>query len=110
MTEKLETWAVVELFGHQKIAGKVTEQMIAGGAFLRVDVPAVDGAQEFTRFYGANAIYAITPTTEEIACRAVGALHIRPIAVYGVMMPERELTAQIETPDDDNDCDDGIPF
>ena len=33
-------WALVELFGHQKIVGKVTEATLAGGAFLRVDVPA----------------------------------------------------------------------
>lgn len=107
MNEKLETWAMVELFGHQKIAGKVTEQVIAGGTFLRVDVPAIDGAQEFTRFYGASAIYALTPTTEEIARRAVSMLQVKPISVYGVMMPERELTAQAGMSDDEVD---DLPF
>jgi hypothetical protein len=29
-------WALVELFGHQKIVGKVTEATLASGAFLRV--------------------------------------------------------------------------
>lgn len=112
MSEKLETWALVELFGHQKIAGMVTEQTIAGGSFLRVDVPAMDGAQGFTRFYGASAIYALTPTTEGIARRAVHALQVRPISVYGVMVPERELTAQAEMLDDENGIGvpDDIPF
>ena len=64
-------WALVELFGelfgHQKIIGKVTEATMAGGAFLRVDVPAFDHSPAFTRFYGPGAIYSINPVTEEVA-------------------------------------------
>jgi hypothetical protein len=60
-------WALVELFGHQKIVGKVSEASFAGGAFLRVDVPAFNGAAEFTRFFGPGAIYSINPVTEEVA-------------------------------------------
>ena len=36
-----EQWAIVEIFGHQRIAGKVTEQTIGGCSFVRVDVPAL---------------------------------------------------------------------
>jgi hypothetical protein len=60
-------WALVELFGHQKIVGKVSEASLAGGAFLRVDVPALGSGAAFTRFYGPGAIYSINPVTEEIA-------------------------------------------
>lgn len=60
-------WALVELFGHQKIVGYVTESSMAGGAFLRVDVPAFDASPTFTRFYGPGAIYSINPVTEEVA-------------------------------------------
>lgn len=67
-TEKFDSWALVELFGHQRIVGKVTEATLAGGAFLRVDVPE-QGPQQpaFTRFYGPSAIYSLNPVTEEIA-------------------------------------------
>lgn len=65
--QPFEEWALIELFGHQKIVGKVTEASLAGGAFLRVDVPAFNGAKAFTRFYGPGAIYSINPVTEEIA-------------------------------------------
>ncbi len=61
------SWAIVELFGHSKIAGLATEQVIAGQGFLRVDVPASAEHPAFSRFFGPGAIYSITPTTEEIA-------------------------------------------
>lgn len=57
--ESFSEWCLVELFGHQKIVGKVTEATMAGGAFLRVDVPAFNGSPAFTRFYGPSAIYSI---------------------------------------------------
>lgn len=66
-TERLDVWAVVEVFGHQKIAGRVTEQALAGTTFLRVDVPETAGTQAYTRIFGAGAIYGITPCTEEQA-------------------------------------------
>ena len=39
MTDKFDHWCIVELFGHNQIAGKVTEQAIGGQSFVRVDVP-----------------------------------------------------------------------
>lgn len=71
---KLDTWALVELFGHQKIVGKVTEASMAGGAFLRVDVPSFNGSPGFTRFFSPGAIYSINPVTEEVA-RALADQH-----------------------------------
>lgn len=60
-------WALVELSGHQRIVGKVSEATLAGGAFLRVDVPALGAEKAFTRFYGASAIYSLSPVDETIA-------------------------------------------
>lgn len=60
-------WALVELFGHNKIVGQVSEATLAGGAFLRVDVPAFNREPAFTRFYSPGAVYSINPITEEIA-------------------------------------------
>ncbi|MEN6333516.1 MAG: acetyltransferase [Phycisphaerales bacterium] len=68
-----EGWAIVELFGHRKLAGYCKQQDMFGGSFLRLDVPAAEGAgfgpnnMAATQFYGASAIYCITPTTEAIA-------------------------------------------
>jgi len=65
--QTLDTWALVELMGHQKICGKATEATLAGGAFLRVDVPPLNGEPGFTRFYSPGSIYSISPVSEEIA-------------------------------------------
>lgn len=62
-----ECWAVVEVFGHQQLSGKVTEQTIAGQGFIRVDVPDLPDQPGFTRMFGPGAIYSIIPTTQEIA-------------------------------------------
>ena len=56
--EKFESWVVIELFGHQQIAGKASEATIGGCPFLRVDVPESKGRPACTKFYGSGAIDA----------------------------------------------------
>lgn len=76
------TWAIVDLFGHQRIAGMVSEQTIAGGAFVRVDVPDVGDDRGYTRFFGASAIYSISPVSEDIATRMARRVSGVPVAAY----------------------------
>jgi hypothetical protein len=102
-----DTWAIVELFGHSKIAGRVTEQQVAGGTFLRVDVPELDGQAGFTRFYGASAIYSITPVNEDLARRAAEALCPKPVTVYGVALAERQLPAPEDEGEDWDEWESG---
>lgn len=64
---KFKEWALVELMGHNRIVGQVTEAVLAGGAFLRVDVPEYDGEKAFTRFYSPSAVYCISPVSEDVA-------------------------------------------
>ena len=80
-----EQWALIELFGHQRIAGLVSEQAVGGCTFLRVDVPPVNGVSSaFTKLYGQGAIYAMTFTTEAVARAAVEAFRVRPVSEYEV--------------------------
>lgn len=81
---KLETWAIVELMGHKVMAGHVEEVEIAGQGFIRLDVPAVEGQQQFTKLLNPSAIYAVTPTDEPTAMRAAGALREKPIHHYAL--------------------------
>ena len=83
-TEKFDLWCIVELMGHQKIAGKCTEQSLAGVNMLRVDVPETEKQPAFTKFYGGTAIYAINPVDEETAIANINHLNVAPIQVWNI--------------------------
>lgn len=68
--ETFDSFAIVELMGHQRISGRVSEQAIGGTSFIRVDVPEVDELPGFTKIFSGGAIYAITPCDEETAILA----------------------------------------
>jgi hypothetical protein len=65
--------------GHRRLAGWVSEQTIAGAAFIRLDVAddadpsagsTFDPYQQSyvaTQFYSPQALYCLTPTTKEVA-------------------------------------------
>jgi hypothetical protein len=103
--EQFESWAIVEIFGHQTFVGLVTEQAIGGCNFVRVDVPdlpAVNGypkSPAFTKLFGQGAIYAITPMSKEAAMVAATRLRPRPVTEYLLPAP---ASRQIEDGDDEN--------
>lgn len=82
MTDKFEQWCLVELMGHQKIAGKCSEVSLAGANMLRVDVPEYAGSEAFTRFYSSSAVYAIHPISEQIARGIAERLEAAPINAW----------------------------
>jgi len=98
------TWAIVELFGHKVIAGEVTSVSVAGTEMLRVDVPAVDGAAPFSKFYGGAAIYAITPTDEATGRMAVEKFRSRPVDKWTLADPQ--LPARVIDDVEEEDLDD----
>lgn len=98
---KFDSWALVELFGHQRIVGKVTETTLAGGAFLRVDVPAVDENKPFTRFYGPAAIYSMSPVTEEIAMGLIQRYRNEPVSRFDFP----QIAEKCAPTQEDDDCD-----
>jgi hypothetical protein len=77
-----EQWCIVELFGHQVTAGRVTEQTIGGCAFIRVDVPAYGNSPPVTHFYGHGAIYCMTPVDQETVLRIVQFHEPHPVNIY----------------------------
>ncbi len=64
---KFEEWAIVDVMGHQRYVGQVTEQVIAGCDFVHVDIPKTKKTQPWTKLIGTGSIYAITPVSEDIA-------------------------------------------
>jgi hypothetical protein len=101
---KFEGYAIVELMGRSVIAGYVSEQVIAGAAMLRVDVPETDQAGPFTKFFGGSAIFGIAPTTEEIARRAASRLNVRAVEPWIVPTPAaRPVLVDSMSGEDDQD-------
>jgi hypothetical protein len=84
LTEKFDSWAIVELFGHNRIAGKCSEQNVAGANMLRIDVPETENNPAFSRLLGHAAIYAINPVTEEVARHWAKMLHCAPLSAWDV--------------------------
>lgn len=66
MSEEDQTtneYAVVELFGHRCIAGRVVEVEKFGTKLLRIDIPEKGKFETGfkTQFYGGAAIFSLTP-------------------------------------------------
>jgi hypothetical protein len=91
-------WAIVELMGHVKLAGRLSEHSLAGQTLLRLDMPT-DNGKHIVQFISPGSLYRITPTTEA-AARKVGMQRLDPIAPSAW---QRKL-------DYDDDYDDAEPF
>lgn len=93
-------FAIVELFGHGRIAGQISEQSFGGAELVRVDVPEVnykdtdyvDGQRQdrtvtipaHTRSFGARAIYGISWCDEAAAILAAHSIRDRPVNSYAL--------------------------
>jgi hypothetical protein len=89
---KFEEWAVLELFGHQRLAGLVTEVQLGGASFVRVDVPK-DGSKKgwkLTKMYNPSAIYSIAPVTEATARLVAASVAGEPVTRWDVQEMVRE--------------------
>lgn len=113
-TDKLDTWGIVEVMGHKKFAGHITEHVIGGAALIRVDVPAVesnalpvDNAAAFCKLIGVGSIYCITPTDEETARKAAAALARYGTEVLPVYIPPEPKQLPAATAREDDELDFG---
>jgi hypothetical protein len=80
--KKFETWGVLELIGHLTIAGRISEEEVFGAMLCRVDVPAVNGIDAYTRYFGQSSIYSVSPTTEETATAVAMRNSPTPVATF----------------------------
>jgi hypothetical protein len=76
-------YAIVELFGHMKIAGKISERTIAGEGFLQMDIEQADGSS-FTRLIHPKSIYALNPVPREVALELASRWQYAPVKPYDV--------------------------
>jgi hypothetical protein len=102
-SDKFEGWCLVEVMGHSRYAGFVTEQAIGGCNFVRVDVPAFEGSPAFTKLLGQSSIFAITPVTEQIAKGMAQKFHNTPINVYDLPEAHHQRALAYDRSDDEYD-------
>lgn len=98
--ESFREWAILELMGHRRMAGEVSEQSIGGGMLLRIDVPATEEQAAFTQYYGTQAIYCLTPTTEDVARKVAEHSHMAPVNHYELSVPALASSRSYEDADD----------
>jgi hypothetical protein len=80
-------WAIVDLLGHQRVAGWVQPAAMGGAHFVRIDVPTGRGLA--TQLLGPGSIYKVTYCDAETVKRASLTIP-EPISPYEVGASERE--------------------
>ena len=106
--EGFREWAILELMGHRRLAGLITEAQIGGGSFVRIDVPKrIDGVDKpgeemvATQFYSPGSIYCITPVSESIARRMAMNLQPEPATRWDLDRPALSAHAIDDQGDDE---------
>lgn len=74
--DSFDEWAILEILGHRRLAGRVSEVQVAGAGFLRIDIP-VD--PPMSQLYSPGSVYAISPVAEEVARRVAARYAPTPI-------------------------------
>lgn len=115
---EIKTWAIVEIMGHQQIAGFAQTVAFGGTIMLRVDAPDLAERVEkinmtwdynrqewisadrvmpaepgFTQYVGMGSIYRLTPCTEETARASAESRRALPPKLLNVapVDPQRAL-------------------
>ncbi|MCG8417610.1 MAG: acetyltransferase [Proteobacteria bacterium] len=98
-TPEYEGWAIVELLGHRRRAGEIRECTIAGKPMLAITIPR-KGKDPITQYYSGEAVYGITPCTEETATAVAHSLHwAPPVHVYD-LLNDRSAVEEADVVDD----------
>jgi hypothetical protein len=93
-----DTWAIVELMGHVRLGGRLTEEERFGAKLGRLDIPNPAGGF-VTQFFGGQSVYRITIVSEE-AARAVAVRAPAPVSPWEL---PRQLKAADPRPQDDDE-------
>lgn len=89
MVDGFDSWAILELMGHVRMAGRVTEEERFGAKMGRIDVPNREGDGFTTVYFGGGSVYRMTPTTEEIARSVARGSQPEPVHRWELPQPEK---------------------
>lgn len=101
-TLTFEQWAILELMGHVKLAGRVTEEEHFGAKLGRIDIPNADGGFT-TQYFSGGSIYRLTPTTEEIARSVAQRNQPHPVQLWELPAPKVAPGGLFDDTDEEED-------
>jgi hypothetical protein len=78
----VEGWFILEMFGHIRHVGYVTEVEAFGAKLGRIDSLQRDGSI-VTVHFGAASVFRLTPTTEETAREMMKPVAYEPLTLKG---------------------------
>ncbi|AMR77278.1 hypothetical protein [Cupriavidus nantongensis] len=115
-------YAIIELFGHARIAGQISEQTFGGTTFVRIDVPeityCVSGQKgderavipAHTVTFGPGSIYAINWCDEAASVLAAHSIRREPLYLYALQDALRRMPEQSRAPILEGIDSDDIPY
>jgi hypothetical protein len=91
--ERFEAWAIVELMGHVKMAGRILEEERFGVKMGRIDIPG-PGKTFVTQWFSGSSVYRITPVTEEVARAVARNCMPEPVHTWELRLPAPAKAAE----------------
>jgi len=94
--ETTENWAILEIMGHERLAGRISDATVAGVPMLRVEVPATDKLPGFARLLSGASIFSLTPVPEAAARVVAARLAKNPIGdqLWAYSLDDRQRLSQ----------------
>lgn len=90
-----EQWAILEIMGHERLAGRISDATVAGVPMLRVEVPATDKLPGFTRLLSGASLFSVTPVPEAAARVVAARLAKNPVGeLYSYSLADRQQLTQ----------------
>lgn len=99
-------WGILELMGHVRLGGYITEETKFGTVLGRIDIPG-ETETFTTQYFGGSSIYRLTPTTEVIARSMASGNQPKPVHAWE--LPQLQAASQRQPLDQPDHSDlDGI--
>jgi hypothetical protein len=83
-TDELHGFVLLELFGHLRIVGMLSQKAVGSEVLLRIDVPNLTSSGQviregFTRYFNPKAVYSMTPISEEVLLKLLPSIDGTPV-------------------------------
>lgn len=80
-TKENETWCILEMMGHVRVAGRLSEEEKFGSKLGRLDIPQADGTF-ITQYFGGGSVYRISIVSEDVARHVASQTQPAPVSPW----------------------------